>query len=64
MNVRVHQPLFRIQSATEPKANAANRRAMCGKLDRKPAEERLKPSTSLKNLGVAVIRKKRPHMLP
>lgn len=64
MRVTVHQPRRRIQSATAPNPKAQIRRATCGKLDRKPAEERLKPSTSLRNLGVAVIRKNRPHMLP
>lgn len=64
MRVTDNQPRRRIQSATAPKPKAQSRRATCGRLDRKPADERLKPRTSLKNLGVAVIRKNRPHMLP
>lgn len=39
-------------------------RAKYGKLASKPAADKLKPSTSLMNLGAAVIKKYRPHRLP
>lgn len=53
-----------IKSATEPKPKAQIKRAKWGREERKPAEDRLKPKTSLKNFGVAVIKKNNPHMLP
>lgn len=62
--VTVSQFFLLIQSATEPKPKAHIRRAKCGRDDRKPADDKLKPNTSLKNLGVAVIKKNKPHMLP
>lgn len=59
-----NQFLRLIKSATEPKPKAHNKRAKWGNEERKPAEAKLKPNTSLKNLGVAVIKKNRPHILP
>lgn len=62
--VAVIKPLLRTESPTWPNTKPEKSRAKYGKLANMPACAKLKPSTSLMNLGAAVIKKYNPHRLP
>lgn len=55
---------FRITSPNAPNAKPENNLAKYGKLAKIPACAKLKPSTSLINIGAADIKKNKPHKLP